>query len=44
MRAKKCLSMLLVLVMMLSLFPMNAFALGGGAIKEYVERAEQEQA
>ena len=30
MRAKKILSMLLVLVMMLSLFPMNAFALGGG--------------
>jgi len=30
MRAKKILSMLLVVVMMLSLFPMNAFALGGG--------------
>ena len=31
MRAKKYLSMLLVVVMMLSLFPVNAFALGGGS-------------
>ena len=31
MRAKKYLSLLLVVVMMLSLFPVNAFALGGGS-------------